>query len=137
MRVLTLVTVLAITLAGCKSSGEKPVTEPPPDTGVVIGEPPAPANRTPAVKADHALYARVEGTNFKNACTKDQECMKGGCSAEVCAAEEVNSTCEMPADGFPQGASALCGCVKSDCIWYTETTTGAASGGAKQGQPAQ
>lgn len=127
MRALFIGTVLSITLAFAAGCKDKPQTATP-DTGAApTGAPPTTANRTPAVKADHALYARVEGTSFKNACTKDQECSKGGCSSEVCAAEEVNSTCEMPAEGFPQGGSALCGCVKAECIWYTETATAAAA----------
>ena len=82
---------------------------PPGPTGPAA--PPAEA-RTPAVASGHPLYARVEGTSFKNDCTADAQCQVGGCSSEVCTAEQgVNTTCEMPADGWPtKGAS--CGCVQ-------------------------
>lgn len=85
--------------------------------------------RTAAIKADDPLYARVEGTSFKNTCASDGACMTGGCSSEVCSAEEgVNTTCEMPANGFPsQGAS--CGCVRGECVWFR--------GGAPVAQPSK
>jgi eight-cysteine-cluster-containing protein len=90
--------------------------------------PPAATDRVPAVAKDHPLYARVEGTSFANDCTGDDGCMMGGCSSEVCAAEQVTTTCEMPAEGFPKGDG--CGCVGGQCVWYdaqrsndTETAT--------------
>jgi eight-cysteine-cluster-containing protein len=64
------------------------------------------------------MHARVEGTSFQNACTADAQCFSGGCSNEVCSAEEgVSSTCEAPADGWPT-AGATCGCVSGQCSWY-------------------
>src|SRR5690349_5394398 len=77
-----------------------------------------PEARTPLIGPDHQLYARLEAPNAKNACASDGDCVKGGCSSEVCAAESVVSTCEMPAEGWPvRGAS--CGCVAGQCQWFS------------------
>ena len=101
-------------------------SEQPPDRPDVPPPPPPPAatDRVPAVAQDHPLHARVEGTSFENDCTEDSQCVKGGCSAEVCSAEEVTTTCEFPEGGFPKGDD--CGCVSGQCIWYTSTATGSA-----------
>jgi eight-cysteine-cluster-containing protein len=80
--------------------------------------------RTPFLPPNHQLYARLEAPNAKNACASDGECVKSGCSGEVCAAESVNTTCELPQGGFPvQGAS--CGCVARQCQWYSADGHGA------------
>jgi eight-cysteine-cluster-containing protein len=75
-------------------------------------------DRTPAVPADNPLHDRVEGVSLQNGCTGDAQCFVGGCSGEMCTAEEgATSTCEAPAGGWPiQGAQ--CGCVQGQCIWY-------------------
>src|SRR5688500_812622 len=64
-------------------------------------------DRTLAVAASDPLHARVEGTTFQNGCQSDGQCFVGGCSSEICTAEEGDSgTCDMPAAGFPsKGAS--------------------------------
>jgi eight-cysteine-cluster-containing protein len=87
-------------------------------------------DRTLAVAASDPLHARVEGTSFQNACQSDGQCFVGGCSSEICTAEEgVSGTCEMPAAGFPsKGAS--CGCVAGQCVWYR---AGAGSGTTSPG----
>jgi eight-cysteine-cluster-containing protein len=108
-----------------------PAPEPSGGGPTVPTAPPGPSAeaRTPAVEGGHPLYARVEGTSFKNDCSADAQCQVGGCSGEVCTAEQgVNTTCEMPADGFPsKGAS--CGCVQGQCIWYKAAGAGAGAGG--------
>ena len=78
---------------------------------------------------------RFEGPTFKNDCTGDVDCKVGGCSSEICTAEEgVNSTCEVRPD---QPRDASCGCVKGQCVWYrgTSATTADTAGGAGQGMP--
>jgi eight-cysteine-cluster-containing protein len=94
--------------------------------------------RTPLVPQAHRMHARLEAPHAKNECVSDGECMKGGCSGEVCAAESVNSTCEMPEGGFPvQGSS--CGCIGGQCQWFStdghvlplaDTGTGAVTDGS-------
>ena len=88
------------------------------------GAPAEGGDRTPAVAASDPLHARVEGTSFQNACQSDGQCFVGGCSSEICSAEEgVSGTCDMPAAGFPsKGAS--CGCVAGQCVWYRSAGTG-------------
>ncbi len=74
--------------------------------------------RTPLVPADHPLYARFEGEGLSNSCAADSECSKGGCGGEICSSEEgANSTCEVLSVSIP--ASAGCGCVSGQCVWYT------------------
>ncbi|UQA60300.1 hypothetical protein [Polyangium aurulentum] len=93
--------------------------------GTLVGNAPAEA-RTPLVPPSHQLHARLEAPNARNACTSDGECMKSGCSGEVCAAEAVNTTCEMPEGGFPvQGAN--CGCVAGQCQWFSADGRGNAA----------
>ncbi|HTJ42096.1 MAG TPA: hypothetical protein VL463_08355 [Kofleriaceae bacterium] len=106
MRTASIVIVLFV--AACSGSS-KPGTAPPPSPS---------AQRTPAIAPDDPMYARLEGTDYDNACTTDADCHTGGCSGEVCSHEEgVITSCEMRQGGFPtQGAS--CGCVESACIWY-------------------
>lgn len=97
-----------------------------PSAPAPAGEP-TPAGRTPSIPAAHPQHARVEGTSFQNGCAADADCRVGGCSSEVCSAEEgVNSTCEMPADGWPTAGSA-CGCVAGQCQWWKPTAGEAAA----------
>ncbi len=69
------------------------------------------------VDPDSRLYSRLEGTSFNNACRSDADCNRGGCSREVCSADEgVITTCEgieLPAGG--------CGCVAGECVWHTDS----------------
>lgn len=69
--------------------------------------------RVPTVAPTHARYGRFEAPSRKNDCMQDSECMVGGCSGEVCAAESVPSTCEALADK-PKGS---CGCLDGKCQW--------------------
>jgi eight-cysteine-cluster-containing protein len=107
--------------------GEPPPTPPPP---------PGPSGaRKPAVDKANPHYARVEGESFKNECTADNQCFVGGCSSEVCSAEEgVSTTCEMPAEGWPiQGAT--CGCLAGACQWFKAAAgPGPGGPGVAQGQ---
>jgi eight-cysteine-cluster-containing protein len=110
--------VALLLLSACPKKNERPAERPdvqspppPPPAGETTGD------RKPAVAKDHPLYARVEGTGFENGCASDGTCMTSGCSGEVCSAENVNTTCEMPADGFPKGEG--CGCVSGECVWFT------------------
>ncbi len=104
-------------LAGAENGG-KPVQGGA--EGGSAGEAPEPSGeiRTPMIAKDHPLYARMEGTNVNNACAADGECFKGGCGSEICAAtKDTMSTCELFEPRSP--ASAVCGCVSGECIWYT------------------
>jgi eight-cysteine-cluster-containing protein len=73
-----------------------------------------------AVPEDHPLGGRFEGGGFDDACTADADCHVGGCSQEVCSAEEgVVSTCEVMAVSLPEGTQ--CGCVEGACKWWNES----------------
>ncbi len=72
-------------------------------------------DRSALVPQTHPLYARVEGSDFKNQCSSDADCMVSGCSQEVCAAEEAMTTCE--ALDFPSRGGS-CGCLSGECKWY-------------------
>jgi eight-cysteine-cluster-containing protein len=92
-------------------------------------EPPAPAGRTLVVPKDHEAYARLEGSAFTNACKEDSSCKTGGCSNEVCTAEEgVITTCEVLNVQLPPDAA--CGCVEGDCAWWSPSGATLAGGGA-------
>jgi hypothetical protein len=95
----------------------EPGPAPEPDPGGGGADP-----RSEAVPSSHPQYERVEGTSFQNGCSGDGQCFVGGCSSEVCSAEEgVSSTCEAPAAGWPT-TGATCGCVRGQCIWYKAGT---------------
>jgi eight-cysteine-cluster-containing protein len=140
MRIALLPTalLLLVTSCSCPPAKEGDTT---PSTGGAQPTRPAPTpppaggdaeQRTPAVESSHGQYQRVEGTSFQNACTSDDQCAVGGCSQEICSAEQgVSSTCEAPADGWPS-TGASCGCVKGQCIWYRAAGTGPAAGGETQ-----
>lgn len=113
-------------------SSPEPAPAPTPQPDPAGGE-----ARAAAVPAGHPQHARVEGTSFQNGCSADSGCFVGGCSSEVCSAEEgVSSTCEAPVDGWPT-TGATCGCVAGQCIWYKagagETGGGETGGGGAGG----
>lgn len=122
--------------------GERPppVVEPPADPGSVEPgdrdrSPPLPpdptAGRAAVVGKNHPLYARVEAPEVVNACAADRDCYVGGCSGEVCSAEqEIMSDCSVvERPGWPDDAA--CGCVAGQCAWWSAggTTLGRAGGG--------
>lgn len=137
-RALHLLTACAL-LAGtpaCRESKPpktpEPAPEPAPDPEPAPEEPPETGDRAPMVPEDHPLYARVEGTSFENDCQSDADCHVGGCSSEVCSAEEgVNTTCE--ARDWPSEGGA-CGCVEGTCAWYRDGGAGEASALPGQGE---
>jgi eight-cysteine-cluster-containing protein len=89
---------------------------PPPKVPVATPKPPLAQARTPALTPADPAYARLEGSGFGNDCQHDAACHVGGCSGEVCSAEEgVMSTCEVT---VPAPKDASCGCVEGTCLWY-------------------
>src|SRR5262245_1992143 len=95
-----------------EGAASPPTTTPPPTSQPTPNEP----ARAAAVPRDNALFARVEGEGYKNDCKADGDCKIGGCSGEVCSAEEgVITTCD--AQQWPQSGAA-CGCVHGECLWY-------------------
>ncbi|HET6585430.1 MAG TPA: hypothetical protein VFG69_18355 [Nannocystaceae bacterium] len=110
------------------------------DAGPKVGDGGAkPVTRTPVVAKDHPQHARFEGTAFANVCKVDESCKTGGCSHEVCTAEEgVITTCEVLDAQLPPDAA--CGCVDAECVWWsptaatlTDAPSGAPSGGTPSG----
>lgn len=115
-----------------------PAAEPPALTpeAPAADAPASTEERTPRVSADHPLYARVEGASLKNDCAADAGCYVGGCSSEVCSAEEgVTTSCDVIEK--PQGADARCGCVSGQCVWYGSAAAPAAEEPVAQGQPCE
>jgi len=120
-------------------SNPPPATDPPatdPPNTTPPADPPAdpptdpPGTRTPIVSAEHPLRGRLEGAGA-DACSGDTQCFNGGCSSEVCSAEEgVITTCEaLHLPGWP--ADAACGCVSGSCQWWSASggTLGEDGGG--------
>ena len=114
MRLFAVVLVFALssTLCACKNSDSGPPSGSDGNGGA------GSAKRTALVPKDHAYHARLEGAGADNACSGDASCFKAGCSGEICAAtKDVVSTCEALPVQIP--ASASCGCVEGQCIWWT------------------
>lgn len=118
---ITMTVGVGLTMAGCpRPSGPPPTSdgsplddgaEPPPV------QPPAAEERKLAVPSDHPLFARFEGEGFANDCQTDAACHIGGCSSEVCSADEgVITTCDVPPVAMPEGTA--CGCVAKQCRWW-------------------
>lgn len=84
----------------------------------------------PTVPADDPLYDRFEGTGFANRCATDADCVVGGCSGEVCAAESVATTCEL----LPYGPEGGCGCVDGQCVWHVDSCSGGACTPIRDGE---
>jgi len=125
MRSLLLLSALA--LSGCGRGASTPPSEPSP-----APQPePAATERAPAPSADSAssnpttaqeLYesceARVEQPEADGECESDSDCVKGGCSSEICttaaAAADLMTTCEvLPCFSVLDA----CGCVEGRCRW--------------------
>jgi len=130
--------LLALLMAAC--GGHDPTTTPSttppveqaPSTTSADPAPPLEELRVPAVPADNALYARVEGASLKNDCAADAGCYKAGCSSEVCSAEQgITTTCEV--QDWPQGKDARCGCVSGQCVWFRVAGSPAADPGQGAG----
>jgi len=74
-----------------------------------------PSGRCPTVGESDPSFELFEGTFFNNECLGDDDCFVGGCSGEVCTAEEgVNTMC-LVLESLPTGS---CGCVNNQCIWH-------------------
>lgn len=100
--------------AGCKSKRDEGTV--PPTPPVTNDDPGDPGERRALFTPGEELYARVEGIGAENACASDADCVKTGCSSEVCSAEQIVTTCEMRT--WPQEMGAECGCVDGQCVWY-------------------
>lgn len=117
MRTIPIVLVTAELVVGCACPPKKTAEAPQEEASKPVPEPPA---RTPAVAPDYPEHDRVEGTSFKNECTRDSDCAVGGCSGEVCSAEAgVTTTCDVL--GFsPKGLG--CGCLNGQCVWFRDVS---------------
>lgn len=100
------------------------------------GSTPTPVTRTPVVAKEHEFFGRFEGEGFANDCKTDTACKTGGCSGEVCTAEDgVITTCDVVPVQLP--ADASCGCVEAQCIWWSPSgaTLPPPSGGTSPTKP--
>ena len=126
------VVLIAVLLpVGCDKKPDGPSDRPPPQVDPPTvpkpsdddgGEPPPPdptEGRTALVPKSHPNWARIEGDGFPNACKTDGDCFVGGCSSEVCSADQgVITTCEaVMIPGWPEDAE--CGCVSNKCAWWS------------------
>jgi len=68
----------------------------------------------PSVTEGDFLYERFEAPEYDNRCRRHRDCFNSGCSGEICAAEVMESTCEM----LPTLPRGECGCADGQCIWY-------------------
>lgn len=124
--------VLALVLLplACDKKPDAPPDRPPPQVDPPTvpepvaddGTPPPPdptAGRTALVPESHPQFGRIEGDGFPNGCKEDGDCSIGGCSSEVCSAEQgVITTCEaIQIPGWPEDAE--CGCVSNKCAWWS------------------
>ena len=73
------------------------------------------SNCETTVATSSPFYDRFEATSLRNRCDTDRDCVVGGCSSEMCAAESGISTCE----GLPEGPEGNCGCYRGQCQWIT------------------
>ena len=65
------------------------------------------------VNPEDTYYERFEGISIDNSCETDEDCIVGGCSGEVCAAEPGITTCEV----LPYQPEGGCLCIEGACQW--------------------
>jgi eight-cysteine-cluster-containing protein len=113
--------LLLLACSGGRPAAESPAADPPVGSPPVNAEggPDQPASTPGGTPAD--LYAackdRVEGAGSAGECTTDADCVRTGCSSEVCVAKSAGqgmSTCEV----LPCFAALdTCGCHEGQCSW--------------------
>ena len=109
-------TYLAVAAEYYRAAGSYEMTLWADDVVAPPDAPPAPVcEDVPTVLSSNSRYNRFEAPRFDNVCTVDTDCFRTGCSGEVCAAENVPTTCE--AIVRPEGT---CGCVSGVCRWNVE-----------------
>jgi eight-cysteine-cluster-containing protein len=117
---LWLVVALWFVVACHRGPKEAPIAEGPAPTG--------PAAEGPSAAELYAgCQSRLEGPEVPGECTTNADCVRAGCSSEVCttprAASEMMTTCEV----LPCfRAVDACGCVEGRCRWSVAKTTGTA-----------
>lgn len=124
----TTILAFALSLAACsgaRPAAESPASDAPPEAApVVLVQSPAPdpAAEAAPLRTPAELYGncreRVEGPSTDGECTVDADCVRTGCSSEVCVpaakAGDVMSTCEV----LPCFAALdTCGCHEGQCSW--------------------
>lgn len=102
--------------------------EPPADPVPVLA--PEPGTFTAAIHTPRSTYerceARVEGADRAGECTSDADCVRAGCSSEVCVpraeAEGLVTSCDKDAcfDVLDQ-----CLCAQGACRWTVKLPPGA------------
>ncbi len=132
---MTRITILLLALASAcgqpepgAEGGEAPVEHrveapaPPAEAPEPSEAAPEPVNDTPVPPSPQELYEacrdRVEQPQVDGECETDADCVRAGCSQEICtsteAAADVMSTCEMRPCFEILDA---CGCVDGRCTW--------------------
>lgn len=95
--------LLLLVLASCTGSAPPPPPPPGPEVGGCTAEP------TPVP---------TEGPGVRGTCAKDEECRATGCSATLCASQDVLSTCEYrPEHDCFREPTTSCGCFEGRCAW--------------------
>lgn len=86
--------------------------------------PVSPAGEAPSAATDtpEALYAacrdRVEGTERGGECASDTDCVRAGCSSEVCVAVAESGAVVTPCEVKSCfGVLEACGCHEGRCTW--------------------
>jgi hypothetical protein len=82
--------------------------------------------RQPSLSPSDDHYAHYEGTQGRNNCKADLDCLISGCFMSTCAAEILEIAdpqfCqERMATQAPQPSYSRCGCLNGTCLWYFET----------------
>jgi eight-cysteine-cluster-containing protein len=115
--------LLHAALVACQTPAPPAAQVPPTAAPAPPGAEPEPSAPVAAAPLDpQALYAqcreRVEGPEADGECSADADCVRGGCSQEICATPaalaDLMSTCEvLPCFQVLQG----CGCHEGRCTW--------------------
>jgi eight-cysteine-cluster-containing protein len=111
--------LIVASLWACSEAPTPPV-EPPPEPPEKVEPPPDEAQ--PGQPSPEGLYARceerVEQPQVEGECSSDDDCVRAGCSREVCtsasSAEGLNTTCE---GRVCFAVLDTCGCVEGTCRW--------------------
>lgn len=107
MKTMLALVVFSLLLFGCTQSPQPSPTVVPTQTPTVT----IIATSTPTIEAPP-----LPPDKPTSECTKDSDCKITGCSSEVCAKEDVVTTCIYRSD-YACYKTASCGCNNGICEW--------------------
>ncbi len=126
---MTLPFLVLVSMA-CSPKSTAPTPEPAPAPAPAPEPMPEPAPEVTPASMYAECQGRVEGPQTDGECSSDDDCVRTGCSNEVCTnkgdAEGLTTTCEV-LECF--AVLDQCGCSEGTCTWTVKAAMPEAEGG--------